>query len=92
MAIAVTGLAPPSGTTIKVSAGQASGVHPADNFPAYHLVAADGSRVTLRQLAPGIIQLCEGPQGSASMTQLSQQNVNDVLAALVAFANTGTLS
>ena len=96
MAISVTGT---TGTaaTIKTSANMASASGLDNAYPAYHFVGPGGQRYTMRQGAvegPGvnILEFTAGGQSGEALIRLTPQNVNDLLAGLVNFANNGVLS
>lgn len=60
---------------------------------ALHLETQKNGRLGLRVLAQtGLLGFFEGGAGSNCLLQLSRDNVNDVLAALVNYVNTGELS
>jgi hypothetical protein len=70
-----------------------------NELPRYHFVDADGNHCVLCQAADGsaggnlkAIELCQGGQQGGPGIKLTQQNVSDLLAALTAFASTGTLA
>jgi hypothetical protein len=63
-----------------------------DQGVAYHVTDPSNNHITVAQDTKGITaQTVTVKMGGASLT-LSKQNAIDLLAALTAFANTGTLS
>jgi hypothetical protein len=104
MALAITGATgafAPSAATTKTSA--ATGPMTAglgNTYPYYHFTDAGGKVCSLRQSGPGdgpsaagpVLEFVEGGQQGNSLVRLSQQNCINLVQAIVAFANTGTLS
>jgi hypothetical protein len=73
----------------------------------YHLIDADGRRISMRQSGPNdgpvvapngpsnsttVLEFVAGGQQGESLLRLTQQNAIDLIQGLVNFANTGTLS
>jgi hypothetical protein len=97
----------PSSATIKTAAAQESPNYDGNATPYYHFTDADNRPASLRQSGPydGPVVAANGPSGSTtvlefvaggqqgeSLLRLTQQNCVDLVSAIVAFANTGTLS
>jgi hypothetical protein len=100
MAVSVSGTAALAATTKQTTA---DGAFLDFATPRLHFTDADGRHVTLRQCANGpgnnftpvptpMIQFSVGGQQGDCALRLTQANANDILAQLVNFANTGTLS
>jgi hypothetical protein len=102
-----TGAYAQSAAVMKTPAAQAGANYDGNTTVYYHFTDAGGRAISMRQSGPndGPVVAANGPSGSTTILEfvaggqqgdgllrLTQQNCVDLIAGIVAFANTGTLS